>query len=112
MKVSQYNRTTSARIVKAFESQLTFPRDNISMTLDNLAVEVTRSAPATLDDSLGYASIPQNDNIDDTLVNNEQKLYIGDAQKIPVDMAEASISIPHEAFNSGMFTALQHRSDK
>ena len=66
--------------------------------MDNLAVEVLPSVSLT--NSLGFASIAEDADtpVDDTLVNNEEELFIGYGQSIPesfVDEAEASILIQH-----------------
>ncbi|XP_071797500.1 adhesion G-protein coupled receptor G6-like [Asterias amurensis] len=104
------NRSSSATILEAFESQLSFTRDGISISMDNLAVEVLPSVSLT--NSLGFASKAEDADtpVDDTLVNNEKELFIGDGQSIPesfVDKAEASILIQHN-----QTALLQGSSDK
>ncbi len=91
-----FNRSSSARILQAFECQLSFARDNVSMTSDNLAVEVLPSV--SLANSLGFASKAEDGDlpVDDTLVNNDEELIVGSRHSIPdgvFDEAEASILI-------------------
>ncbi|XP_071797497.1 uncharacterized protein [Asterias amurensis] len=95
------NQPASAMILQAFESQLTNPRDNISLTRENIIVLVVSSSPQSDSKSLGFAIIPEDGNIDETLLNNDEELFIGD-DKIPVAEAEASILIPEEAFTPGI----------
>ncbi len=96
------NQSASAMILQAFESQLANPRDNISLIRDNIIVQVVSSSPQSYGENLGFATIPENGNIDDTLLNNREELFIGDDQ-IPVVEAETSILIPEEAFTIGIF---------
>ena len=92
---------SSARILRAFELQLTFPQDNIVAALDNIAVQVLASTPTSLDDDgIGYGSVPVNGRVDNSLMNNDGVvLTSGDARAALISgVAEASIGLPPEVF--------------